>query len=102
MCGRVAQAKNPTGYGLPEVEFTMSRMPMFSVRLVVRDRTGEASVVLRKWGLRARSLPGAKIEADRGIWQNPIRGNALEIVDAAGNVVACRSYLGRDVYVPWI
>jgi hypothetical protein len=72
-----------------------------SVRLVVKEADGTTGVLVRKRRLRAKSLAMAKAEADSGVWSAPIPGNALEIVDAAGNVLASRPYLGRDVYVPW-
>ena len=74
----------------------------FTLRTVVREKSGKVGVVIERRPLRAVTLNEAKREVDRGSWvRDGIEPNGFEIVDDEGAIVAQRSYAGKNVSTPW-
>ena len=73
----------------------------FTLRTVVREKSGKVGVVIERQPLRALTV-NAKREVDRGTWvRDGIEPNGFEIVDDEGAIVAQRSYAGKNVSTPW-
>ncbi len=74
----------------------------FTLRTVVREKSGKVGVVIERRPLRALTVNEAKREVDRGTWvRDGIEPNGFEIVNDEGAVVAQRSYAGKNVHTPW-
>jgi hypothetical protein len=74
----------------------------FTLRTVVREKSGKVGVVIERRPLRALTVNEARREVDRGTWgRDGIEPNGFEIVNDEGTIVAQRSYAGENVYTPW-